>query len=597
MRCKNSCSVIAGFLLSGASAIAFAEAGYNDAGTLKALAKAKSFAAAAEEPVYDSLTTELPDGLIGLSSTNRFSSTVQAVVYTINAATGAATPVVTTNGIASFAGLSFLGGVLHGSDLSSYPGALSTFDVGSIDPSGMITSVSDQNGSLNWHGLASGEAEGRLWSIDLDNGNQLTEQLPDGTVNVIGPTGIEGRGMAYDDGNGILYATGSNVPDYVQSLYTVDTATGASTLIGSTGIDSIYVGLAFDECSDTLYMVATPRDEAVQGGPSSLYTLDTTTGAATLVGATGFDTIDGLAWKGDCGPCAILADTLVTLRGGSTVQGAVCSNGDLRTNAKVVVDPPTDTDLQALLQALGDIRLGSNTQVANSAFTNGDLSLATQSEIGLDAHAGNTLKLAGRSRVLGTCYYGDGIDLSRWAECGMQDTPSTLLPLVPFELPVCAVVPPQPGAPDINTRAGSDAYYVTPLAPGDYGDVSFGPGNKVAILGGDYHFQSLSFGAKTEVELRGEVTLHVVERLRFAGGVNETLVDVEPNEIVYLVNGDASTGPTHRAAANTELFGTICGPHSSIILGSGSSLTGGLIGNKVSLGAKTTFKADPAPVQ
>jgi hypothetical protein len=244
------------------------------------------------------------------------------------------------------------------------------------------------------------------------------------------------------------------------------------------------------------------------------------------------------------------------------------------------------------LQILGDIRLGTNTQVVNSALTNGDLYLATQSEIGLDAHAGNDLKLVGRSQVLGTCYAGGMLDLSSFAECGFVDGPSPLLPLDPFNLPVCAVVPPQAGAPDITTPVGSDAYYTTPLAPGDYGDVIFGSENKVAIEGGDYHFQSLTFGAYTEVELRGPVTFHVVERLKFARRVQQTLVNVAPNQIVYLV-----TGGEYHTEANTDLFGTICGPDLSINIGSGSSLTGGVIGDSVTLGASVNFTANPATVQ
>ena len=231
-----------------------------------------------------------PDGLIGLSSTS------PGVLYTVDSGTGAAAPYVPLNGEASFTGLSYLSGTLYGTDLIGYPGGAGGFDIGSIDTDGTINFLSDQNGSSNWHGLASDEAADIMWSIDLNNSNQLTEQFLDGTVNVIGPSGIEGRGMAYDDGNGILYALGP--ASDAQSLYTVDRATGASTLIGPTGITSFYVGLAFDECSRTLYMTATQPGPA--NGPSFLYTLDTATGAATLVGPTGFSTIDGLAWKGEC---------------------------------------------------------------------------------------------------------------------------------------------------------------------------------------------------------------------------------------------------------------------------------------------------------
>jgi hypothetical protein len=51
--------------------------------------------------------------------------------------------------------------------------------------------------------------------------------------------------------------------------------------------------LAYDECSQILY--------SNDGQLGQLYTLDVTSGAATLVGPNGVDdTIDGLAWKGIC---------------------------------------------------------------------------------------------------------------------------------------------------------------------------------------------------------------------------------------------------------------------------------------------------------
>lgn len=268
---------------------------------------------------------EFPDGLVGISSAND-------KLYIIDPVTGAATIWVETNGNASFTGLSFLGGVLYGSDLRGYPGDPDPdlYDMGSIDPSGAITFLSTQNGSEDWHGLASGEAAGILWSIDLDNGDQLVEQFPDGTVNVVGPTGIEGRGMAYDDGNGILYALGPGSSD--QSLYTVNTETGETELIGPTGVTSWFVGLAYDECNSTLYMVATSDVGALN--PSTLYTVDTATGVATEIGPTGFVDVDGLAWKGEC----------VALEKELTSGPDRDSNGEIDLVVPINVEVPTSYD-------------------------------------------------------------------------------------------------------------------------------------------------------------------------------------------------------------------------------------------------------------
>lgn len=61
------------------------------------------------------------------------------------------------------------------------------------------------------------------------------------------------------------------------ALYSIDTATGAATLIGDTGVAE-FNGLAFERATGTLYGYTTDAE---------LYTINTTTGAATLV-ANGF---------------------------------------------------------------------------------------------------------------------------------------------------------------------------------------------------------------------------------------------------------------------------------------------------------------------
>ena len=121
-----------------------------------------------------------------------------------------------------------------------------------------------------------------------------------------------------------------------------------------------------------------------------------------------------------------------------------------------------------------------------------------------------------------------------------------------------------------------------------------GSGNQVAFEAGEYHFQPPEFGRNTQVEIRGAVTLHVVDALRFGNGVQEVLVGVLPSEILYLVDG-AAANPEHGAGGGTVLFGTFCGLDSTISLGSGSVLTGAVIGKEVRLGSGIDFTADPAP--
>jgi hypothetical protein len=221
-------------------------------------------------------------GLVGLSSA------YPAVLYDINTTTGAATfrTSIATGEGASFTGLAYLNGRLYATDV--YP---PYFNLGTIDPNtGVFTIINNQGGSTNWHGLAADQNQGLLYAIDYDKNYKLVSVTPSGAITYIGAgTGIQGRGMDFDDNRGILYATGPDTG--VQSLYKVDTTLGTSTLIGSTGINSYKVGLAFDDTTDTLYMAADPGNQSI----SSLYKLDVTTGAAMLIGELGVEA-DGLAF-------------------------------------------------------------------------------------------------------------------------------------------------------------------------------------------------------------------------------------------------------------------------------------------------------------
>lgn len=227
-----------------------------------------------------------PEGLVGISSNE------PSVLYSIDASTGAATPIVTLNGGASITGLTYLNGTLYGSDLFGFPGTMSDYDIGSISTNGIITFLSDQNGSSDWQALASDDCGGGIiYAIDNDNDYILTAQQPNGFVTTIGSgTGLFSgvSGLEYDDTNNILYALAQD-----GSLYTVSTADGTSSLIGSTGVASGRAGLAYDEVNRILYLNS--------GETRELYTLDVNTGAATLIGSNNVDDIiDSLAWKENC---------------------------------------------------------------------------------------------------------------------------------------------------------------------------------------------------------------------------------------------------------------------------------------------------------
>jgi hypothetical protein len=96
------------------------------------------------------------------------------------------------------------------------------------------------------------------------------------TISTVSTGGLSLEGMEVVDGT--WYAAGYDGFD-AHVLVTFDPSTGNVTPIGSTGLTTPLSGLAWD--GSTMY--------AISGGsgPANLYTLNLTNGAATLVGSTG----------------------------------------------------------------------------------------------------------------------------------------------------------------------------------------------------------------------------------------------------------------------------------------------------------------------
>jgi sugar lactone lactonase YvrE len=81
-----------------------------------------------------------------------------------------------------------------------------------------------------------------------------------------------------------MYATNSGT----DSLYTMNLATGATTLVGPLSGPTNPNGLAFAPDTGTMYLVDNSTD--------TLYTINLTTGAAAVIGSTGTGNLLGLAY-------------------------------------------------------------------------------------------------------------------------------------------------------------------------------------------------------------------------------------------------------------------------------------------------------------
>jgi hypothetical protein len=117
--------------------------------------------------------------------------------------------------------------------------------------------------------------------------NTLTCASPAGTegardVVVTNTNGTATLVTAYNYVNPVLYAVTARTGSQSQpgSLYRIDPATGAGTLVGATG--DVMTGIAFDPTFTTMYGINTSPF-----ADQSLFTVNVATGATTLLGATG----------------------------------------------------------------------------------------------------------------------------------------------------------------------------------------------------------------------------------------------------------------------------------------------------------------------
>ena len=102
-----------------------------------------------------------------------------------------------------------------------------------------------------------------------------------GATTSIGPIGFAVTGLAVDPISGTLYGSTSSLsPISPHSIITINTTTGAGTLVGSVGLDDEEVAdLTFDAAGNLFGWTEMYTDDLVR--------IDTATGTATPVGESG----------------------------------------------------------------------------------------------------------------------------------------------------------------------------------------------------------------------------------------------------------------------------------------------------------------------
>jgi len=192
----------------------------------------------------------------------------------------------------------------------------------------------DPSGTTLW---AVNDTDGTLGTIDLATGAYTP------VVACPAPGGENWTGLTIDSLGGFWGST-------VDSLYTIDPATGASTLVGAFGTTgALVIDIAVDSAGN-MYL----HDI----GDDSIYSVDTATGAATLIGTTGynanyaqgmdFDAIDGTLY------------IALYEGGGANVYGTV----DLATGAVTPL---------AVSNPEGEFEMATKTAGSEAVFCNGPL--------------------------------------------------------------------------------------------------------------------------------------------------------------------------------------------------------------------------------
>ncbi len=129
-----------------------------------------------------------------------------------------------------------------------------------------------------------------MYIIDNNDGNIKKVDAATGNITTVGPAGLQSgdipSGLSCDKITGTLYASSTNGSE--SSIYMIDSITGASTFIGTTGIPAL-INIAIDG-NGQMYGYDIAGDNA--------YKIDKTTGASTLIGSIGFDAnyVQGMGW-------------------------------------------------------------------------------------------------------------------------------------------------------------------------------------------------------------------------------------------------------------------------------------------------------------
>ena len=220
-------------------------------------------------PITNKVHAQIPDGLLAVgvvvnpdfvpgSDPNVVPQFISNL-YLIDESTYTGSPIAILNRHSYISGgLAVLGTTIYGTNLTDHPNFMSDFYTGTIALDGTVSSFTNQGVSPNRNVLAANHAENVLYTIEAGT---LMKIHPDGSTEIIGPTGINPTGMAYNDIGGDLFAMTE-----MGWLYLISTVDGSSQFIAPLQLMEAEFALTYDECNGVLFIL-----ESLLGG---LYSID-----------------------------------------------------------------------------------------------------------------------------------------------------------------------------------------------------------------------------------------------------------------------------------------------------------------------------------
>ncbi len=144
---------------------------------------------------------------------------------------------------------------------------------------GVFTGIGNSTDGAEPAGLAE-NSSGVVYTAKINGSTLYTVNTATGALTAVGTGSITYDGIGSSSAGVFGYDRGGD-------LYSIDTTTGASTLLGATGVPAVGF-FGFSAGGSTLYEVSA----------NSLYSLNTTTGAGTLIGSSATDSFGAAVVEG-----------------------------------------------------------------------------------------------------------------------------------------------------------------------------------------------------------------------------------------------------------------------------------------------------------